>query len=433
MLDQIKGLHHVTSMAADARAEQRLLHRHARPAPGQEDRQLRRARRLPPLLWRRGRHAGLGDDLFPVPEYRQAAGPAPAKSAPPSSRCPKGSLGFWKERLADAGRHRASSARRSFGEKRLAFDGPGRRRLRAGRGRRTTAARPGPAAASPRDEAIRGFHSASLRLRDGGATEELLKFMGYEDGRHVRRRHAAGACRTATAPTSSTSRRCPARRFADLGAGSVHHIAFAVENRAKQLEVRKALLDTGYQVTPVIDRDYFWAIYFRTPGGVLFEVATNEPGFDRDEDTAHLGEALKLPTPARASARRTWKSTCSRSATEEDVDVDRQLHPQGAARSPGGAAALRSSTAPAATRTSSSALGRDLMPGATIVAPRGDVSEHGAARFFRRTGEGVYDMADLARAHRQDGGLRRGACRGGQAVARCWASAIPTAPTSSPR
>jgi glyoxalase family protein len=54
-------------------------------------------------------------------------------------------------------------------------------------------------------------------------------------------------------------------------------------------------LDTGYQVTPVIDRDYFWAIYFRTPGGILFEVATNEPGFDRDEDIAHLGEALKLP------------------------------------------------------------------------------------------------------------------------------------------
>ena len=84
-------------------------------------------------------------------------------------------------------------------------------------------------------------------------------------------------------------------RRADLGAGSVHHVAFAVEDRARQLEVRKALVDTGYHVTPVIDRDYFWSIYFRTPGGVLFEIATNEPGFDRDEDTAHLGEALKLP------------------------------------------------------------------------------------------------------------------------------------------
>jgi glyoxalase family protein len=84
--------------------------------------------------------------------------------------------------------------------------------------------------------------------------------------------------------------------MADQGAGSVHHIAFAVPDRATQLEARKALADTGYRVTPVIDRDYFWSIYFRTPGGVLFEVATNEPGFDRDEDRAHLGEALKLPT-----------------------------------------------------------------------------------------------------------------------------------------
>ncbi len=59
--------------------------------------------------------------------------------------------------------------------------------------------------------------------------------------------------------------------------------------------MRQALVDAGAQVTPVIDRDYFWSIYFRTPGGVLFEVATGEPGFDRDEDPAHLGEALKLP------------------------------------------------------------------------------------------------------------------------------------------
>jgi glyoxalase family protein len=75
----------------------------------------------------------------------------------------------------------------------------------------------------------------------------------------------------------------------------VHHVAFAVPDRAAQLEVRKAIAATGYQVTPPIDRDYFWAIYFRTPGGVLFEVATDEPGFARDEDPAHLGEGLMLP------------------------------------------------------------------------------------------------------------------------------------------
>ena len=144
------------------------------------------------------------------------------------------------------------------------------------------------------DHAIRGFHSVAMRLRDEGATAELLKFMGYE---------------TLETKDGVTRLIVPGGNGADLidletmpniqrglqGAGSVHHVAFSVENREKQLEVRKALMDTGYHVTPVIDRDYFWAIYFRTPGGVLFEIATNEPGFDRDEDTAHLGEALKLP------------------------------------------------------------------------------------------------------------------------------------------
>lgn len=75
----------------------------------------------------------------------------------------------------------------------------------------------------------------------------------------------------------------------------LHQVAFAVESRATQLQVRKALLEAGAHVTPVIDRDYFWAIYFRTPDAVLFEIATHEPGFARDEDVAHLGEALKLP------------------------------------------------------------------------------------------------------------------------------------------
>ncbi|TJW73021.1 MAG: ring-cleaving dioxygenase, partial [Mesorhizobium sp.] len=147
----------------------------------------------------------------------------------------------------------------------------------------------------PSDEAIRGFHSVSLRLKDGGATEELLKFMGYEEvdtSGTVRRL----AVKDGNGASIVDIESLPGAAFADLGAGSVHHVAFAVEDRAKQLEVRKALIDTGYQVTPVIDRDYFWAIYFRTPGGVLFEVATNEPGFDRDEDAAHLGEALKLPS-----------------------------------------------------------------------------------------------------------------------------------------
>lgn len=145
------------------------------------------------------------------------------------------------------------------------------------------------------DEAIRGFHSASLRLKDNGATESLLRYMGYQEAdRHngIKRFVMPGG----NGADFIDIETLPAVDRARLGAGSVHHIAFAVPDRAAQLQVRKALVDAGLSVTPVIDRDYFWAIYFRTPGGVLFEVATNEPGFNTDEDTAHLGEALKLPT-----------------------------------------------------------------------------------------------------------------------------------------
>jgi glyoxalase family protein len=205
---------------------------------------------------------------------------------------PAGTLGHWEKRLADA-RTAGLARQSSFGENRLAFDAPDgdsfalvevaddERPVWTG-------------SDVPADEAIRGFHSASLRLRDGGATEELLKFMGYQPV------DVAGNVKRLALPHGNGAgiidiETLPGAPPAHLGAGSVHHIAFSVENRATQLDVRKALMDTGHQVTPVIDRDYFWAIYFRTPGGVLFEVATNEPGFDRDEDTAHLGEALKLP------------------------------------------------------------------------------------------------------------------------------------------
>jgi glyoxalase family protein len=146
----------------------------------------------------------------------------------------------------------------------------------------------------PADAAIRGFRGVRLRLAEPGPTAELLGFMGYAeaeaDASVVRMVRPGGN------GADVVEIETPAGLGAAVqGAGSVHHVAFAVRDRAAQAAVRAALLSRGAQVTPVIDRDYFWAIYFRSPGGVLFEVATAEPGFDRDEDPAHLGEALKLP------------------------------------------------------------------------------------------------------------------------------------------
>ncbi|HNQ13369.1 MAG TPA: ring-cleaving dioxygenase [Bacteroidia bacterium] len=79
------------------------------------------------------------------------------------------------------------------------------------------------------------------------------------------------------------------------GSGTIHHLAFATADDTSQLEIREKLLSKGHSVTEVLDRQYFHSIYFREPGGVLFEVATNLPGFSVDEHPSKLGEALKLP------------------------------------------------------------------------------------------------------------------------------------------
>ena len=81
----------------------------------------------------------------------------------------------------------------------------------------------------------------------------------------------------------------------EAGAGTIHHVAFATTDERTQLEAREKLMKMGFNITAVLDREYFHSIYFREPGGVLFEIATIPPGFTVDEDPAHLGEALKLP------------------------------------------------------------------------------------------------------------------------------------------
>jgi glyoxalase family protein len=290
MLNQIQGLHHVTSMASDARANNAFFTR----ALG-----LRRVKQTVNFDAPDVYHLYYGDGrgtpgsvmtYFPFPSIGPRAKGA-GEVGETVFAVPEGALPWWRERLAARGVAGLAEGER-FGEKRLRFTGPDGDELALVEAEDGRA--PWTGGGVGEDAAIRGFHGASLRLRDAGATAELLRFMSYaeaeRDGEVVRfRREGGNGADVIDVET------IPGAPRADLGAGSVHHVAFAVPDRAAQLEVRKALLDTGYQVTPVIDRDYFWSIYFRTPGGVLFEVATNEPGFDRDEDTTHLGEALKLP------------------------------------------------------------------------------------------------------------------------------------------
>ena len=203
---------------------------------------------------------------------------------------PPGSLPAWEDRLSRAGLSGLGRDRR-LGEERLRFEGPdgeGFALVEIDDARAPWS--DGPVAP---DMAIRGFHSVSLRLADAGPTAELLHFMGYhEDARE-------GSLTRFALPDSNGAGRVDIEVVEALpagqGAGSVHHVAFAVPDRAAEEAMRTALIAEGLNVTPPIDRDYFWSIYFRSPGGVLFEIATDGPGFTRDEEAGHLGEALKLP------------------------------------------------------------------------------------------------------------------------------------------
>ncbi len=149
------------------------------------------------------------------------------------------------------------------------------------------------------EDALDGFHSVTLWLRDLAPTARLLtEVFGYEEqGRETI--NGVERLRLA-APGDAKGRiidliRSDAPTVGRPGAGTIHHIAFRARNDAEQREWQKRLADFGHPTTEVIDRQYFNAIYFREPGGVLFEIATDAPGFAVDEPVETLGQALKLP------------------------------------------------------------------------------------------------------------------------------------------
>lgn len=221
-------------------------------------------------------------------------------------RVPTGSLGYWTHRLLERGvAHDAPEKR--FGEWVLSFTDPDGMAL----------ALVGSADASeagwtngdvPADHAIRGFHGVTLLIDEASRTGAILTdVFGFEsvgtEG-SITRYRASGVVEGAFVDIYEAKGFLAGRQ----GRGSVHHIAFRAKDDAEQADmVRKLIATHGMRPTEQKDRNYFRSVYFREPGGILFEIATDVPGFAVDEPVESLGQSLKLPAflePNRSSIER---------------------------------------------------------------------------------------------------------------------------------
>ncbi len=145
------------------------------------------------------------------------------------------------------------------------------------------------------ENAIKGFHGMELLVNNGPRTEALLtEVMQYRKINTFNHstRYETGSGGPGTYLDLVADPGAPAGRE---GKGIVHHVAFRTDSEETQLKIRENLVEAGMYVTPVKDRNYFQSIYYREPGGILFEIATDPPGFGIDEIVKELGMSLRLP------------------------------------------------------------------------------------------------------------------------------------------
>ncbi len=289
----VTGLHHITAIASDPRQNldfyTRVLGlRFVKKSINQDD----------PGTY----HLYYGDynaspgtilTFFPWAGLRRGR-PGTGQAYATAFSVPAGTLPYWQARFTKLGVKQEPVEKR-FSDEVLPFADPDGMRLELVA---VSATDPRPATPSkdvPEASAIRGFHSSTLALVDASATAKVLTAsMGYQlvgQSGH-RTRYTAGAGGPGTYVDLFTD---PALPRGLNGAGTIHHVAFRVPDAATEDAAREQLLKDGLQVSPVIDRAYFRSIYYREPAGVLFEIATDGPGFAIDEPLDQLGTILGLP------------------------------------------------------------------------------------------------------------------------------------------
>jgi glyoxalase family protein len=249
----------------------------------------------------KGGHPGTILTFFPW-EHAAPGRSGAGQTQETAFRVPAASIGYWAHRLVEKGVKHETVARR-FGRSVLAFSDPDGMSL-ALVGVEGAENEPGWSAGEiPSEHAIRGFEGVTLLSADAVSTAKILtdalgfEEAGREDGLI---RYRASAAIGGFVNLRDTKGFLPGR----MGRGSVHHVAFRAKDDAEQADIARKLTETlGQQVTEQKNRKYFRSIYFREPGGVLFEIATDAPGFSVDEPEEVLGETLQLPDFLEAHRR----------------------------------------------------------------------------------------------------------------------------------
>lgn len=294
MSEQILGIHHVTAIASDPQANVDFYAgllglRMVKKTVNFDD----------PGTY----HLYYGDEqgspgtiltFFPWPGARRGSRGA-GQATVTSFAVPEGALSWWRHRLSAAGVVVADSVER-FGEDSFTFLDPDGLLVEMVADSSAAERAPWSDGPVPEPQAIRGFHSMTLLEADAERTAELLTgAMGFrlEGQKGERSRFSFGEDGAPGTVLDVIHR--PGESVGRVAAGSVHHIAFRVAGDEEEVAWQRRLMEAGMGVTEVKDRQYFHSIYFREPGGVLFEIATDPPGFTLDEPLAELGKSLQLP------------------------------------------------------------------------------------------------------------------------------------------
>lgn len=207
---------------------------------------------------------------------------------------PAGSLDFWKDRFTRFNVPFTEVAER-FGETFLSFTDPDGLNLVLLVPGKTDDRQGWETGEIKQDAATKGFHSTTLSLQKLEPTAKVLTdLFGYRLLSQEGNRHRFVTDTVGNAAVIDLLE-LPGGTPGINAAGTNHHVAFRVANEEVQMAYREKILSKGLRITPKIDRDYFYSLYFREPGGVLFEIATDNPGFTVDEPLAELGSHLKLP------------------------------------------------------------------------------------------------------------------------------------------